>query len=255
MSYQEALKILGFPLGSKPMKDQINIRFKKLAKKYHPDLIARASQKAQADLTTQFQKINEAKQRLQRQQQMLSRELAPGYEKYLKRLQNMIPIQYDAEKMSKIIAEEARRVSRMNKPDEDQKFQDAIKAFNVIRDRQKEWQYIWKSRNWNIFRTAARRSALSWEERELDMLQQKALDQAIKNVIDSWLNRLSSVLKKVVFIKNKPKVPINFQYRKKRVTKYVLLTTSMLVAILGGKYVWDKSRQAFIRKRRAIMVI
>ena len=261
---KEALKIMGFKIF--PTPEALHKRYILLARKYHPSLIlpphlrgmdAGGSWGTTGNATPEEQKlIREVNLRMANltaaeatltkhmggmwgEKEYTVKELRPYIAQIDKRLKTR--------SMNEIEDITADFIDKNKGNDEEvKKYQAASEA--IIH--QEELVDSLRQRQYNAIQHRIRGTLRSPEERERDLAREQ-IDQAILNKsIEMTKSRFNHIVHNIKFFNGKPHVKIGVVKTKKRkpYLKYILLTTSLIIGILGGKYLFDAIRKAYIKK-------
>lgn len=244
ISFQDAMKIMGFK--TRPSQREVEVRFKDLAKKYHPDI------HKDIESAIKFKELGEAKGVLIKREP-LSENI--DWKKYYPMLKKVINKDTPADKIPQIYARELQNPKFRNNPIEEQKLAASFNRLSNQINAYKEFEDFSARKTGSILRSRARMAGLDDFSREAIALQERARSMILLNSIDKLLMGLPQLLSRSKYIKNKPSIPIIVKEKGKRpYVKFILLTASLIVAVLGGKYAYDKALNAYYRKNRVIMV-
>lgn len=241
MTYDEALKILGFK--HRPAAKELNNRIRQLAKKYHPDLhpkvdarLMRDVLEAQATLLQKekerptIKKFREVRQEYRALKQQLGRE----------------PTDHEAET---IYARTLHKKHFRENPEASEKLATAYQYLQQQMHQAEQFEARRELAQKRNVRKYIMRQALPPEQRAMITIQEEKQAAAAKKSIDQMLIRLRTLLRVAVRKKGKPHVPIHVKPRTGHpYRKLILITVSLLVAILGGKYLFSKIRGAYIKR-------
>jgi hypothetical protein len=238
MKTRKALSLLGF--GSIPTDKQLSERIRTLAKKYHPDLYQDAVKKA--EMTKKLQDILSAKM-------IIKQGIDPSTI-----LNKDIKIQYDVIR---------KKLGRYSRPGELDDLVAKLINQNVYKKNPKLQESLLKA-------TEQYRKQVdnidTAREIHRSIIRKRVLDAAYSNFLDpqtkvqteiakeiqrqAWINLIKNAFVRASGLF----VPLLVQAKKPYIKK-ILLTSSMITAILTGKYVWNKRISAYVRNKKAVLVI
>jgi len=173
-------------------------------------------------------------------------------------LKNLAPPENLTPKMLELLFVKAVRGKRfLNQPEEEIKLFQAKEIIReeVLRAQEKENERkAFQERVSQTIMSRVRRRAyyqlLSKEDQEIVDLQEQIKKIQVGEFFLRTLDKLYLLVKRATYIKRKPHVPVKVtQKGKKPYRRFILLTASIMVAILGGKYVWNQGLRAYQLRR------
>lgn len=235
MSYSDALRILGFK--TTPTIEQLKKRYRDLAKKYHPDI------SKELNAIDKFKQIGQAIKTIKEKKEptkYANKELGPYYQMIMQQLPRE-PTLNDIDKAyAKLI-----RIP---------KFRQSITESEKLRLAKELVDQIAEDRQWFAnkqrarVKSAIRRTLLLPEEREFIEMQKKIRLSMLKYTTQRLISRLRKMIKRSKLIKGRFKIPILIKGKKPYI-KWITITTSLIIAIMGGKYLYDKIRKAYVPRK------
>jgi curved DNA-binding protein CbpA len=258
MTRKEALAILG--LKESHTKEDLKKRYRLLAKLYHPDKFPMSENPTPKELEDKairdlkILEINEAIATLKKQNvrpPTIKDKDVLGYIKILKELAPLGLATEDKllEKYDEIYGKLAGQEEFRNDPIKDEKLRLAYKKFLELRD--SEQRFLNRARSIpkrDIHKRLYYLGLPKDLQEQYDMYEELKLIAARQN-IDHFFTRFNHLMNKVIFKAKRAYVPIKSKNKKKSYVKYIKLTMALLVAILSGKYIWDKTSYAFKLRR------
>jgi hypothetical protein len=257
-----ALKEMGFKII--PSDIELHERYIKLARQRHPglvlpphlrgmDAVGSGLDKAKAtpeelelikEVNERMAALTNAKATIEKAKGVMpesysKKDLQPYISRINKRLKTRLP--------QEILDITTKIISKGKMSDEDIK---KYQAASVLITKQEEVLESIKGRQQDRVKKAIRRTFRSDEERMADYQRQKVDELLLSKSISMVKTRFLHIVKNIKFFKGKAHVKIGVVKTRKRkpYLKYILLTTSLIVAIIGGKYFYDALRKAYIRK-------
>ena len=242
ISYAEALRLLELP--SNFNKEQLHKNWRKLALKHHPDLAAQYKDSIE-ERVLMMKRINEAASVLRTQpssQKVISSDVKP----YLMLLQRRAPIGTTPEQLDGIYANIVKQ-KRFAKDENTEKL--LSEAYNVLRNNYTSMESVLARGRVTVMKAMRRRAryySAPPEEKIQIIMEQRKLQEDRDKLANLWLNRLNQLVTRSRYKKGKPHVPIVVRPRQGRpYVKIILLSAAIIIAILGGKYVWNLALKAY----------
>jgi hypothetical protein len=235
---RKALSLLGF--GRIPTDKELSSRIRTLAKKYHPDLYQNVVKKA--EMSKKMKDILSAKM-------IIKQGIDPSTIK-----NKDVQVQYDIIRkklgqfsgpgvVDDLVARLINKISYKESP----KLQEALlKATDQYRkqvDNISQARAIHKSIIQKKVLESAYANLLDPAEKMKIAIAKSMQRQAWSDLIKNSFDKASNLF-----------VPILVQAKKPYIKK-ILLTASMITAIITGKYIWNQKVMAYVKNKKAVMVI
>jgi curved DNA-binding protein CbpA len=250
LSRQEAVSIIG--LKGNASDEEVRKKHRILAKKYHPDLVAARGGDVK-EANEKMALINTAVAVLLEKKQILK--VKKNIKPYLDELKRKVPPGSMVSQLDDVFAVMVKQ-ERFRK---DISAEEALGDARKIYEKQLKAEGALLARGRNAVRKRILRRArflsLSDDEKIAELLQIKRREKAEFEAMNRILARLNSVINGAFKISKKPFVYIVVKYKNNRFLRATALTASMMVAILGGKYIYDRRLRAFIKKNRALVKV
>lgn len=237
MSWEEALKV--FEMSGHPNMEKRKSQYKKLAKKYHPDLNPN-----DPEALNKFKRIQEAAEILGHEP-ITKSSIKEEYD----RIKKIIPPGATDQKIDIIIAKEIDRLGKKS-PANYNDISDKLLRAGELYKSEKERTNIRKAyiparaRGIAEARTI---EAVKWGTPELRMIREEQ-----KEIQRSALKRQNAMILERVkrVIHGKPRVPVIADHpnKKKKIIRWIILTASLATAIIAGKYLYNHYHRAFRNK-------
>jgi len=245
INYSQAIQLLGLKPGFS--KEELRKRYVELAKKYHPDVAPSADK---VEFETRMKNINEAIAIIKKGPVKIE-QLNANVRPYYILLKKMIPPNIEPEVIDDIFGEIIMQDKYRNDPGAEESM--AMAKDRLVKDYEGRRYLAERARNAMRKRYANRvqfYAAATNEERKMILIDQLMKEENQRMFLFMILNNFDSLVKRMVTVKKKSYVPIKVEVKRgKSHTRLILVTISLIIAILGGKYVWDKAYRAYQMKK------